>query len=561
MFTMQKLPRLAINVCVWLGCISLLAANSALAHFPWLIRTEDGKAAYFFGENVADRTYHLPETIAKAEVRLLSSVAEPTKLQLVAVDEDSLVGLVSKDEIPADAQLCSQVTFGIYHGARLDYYTQHQAGKLPTNREAYQPIPSPLRLKAELVETQTGVDAYVSWDGKPVADAEVKLCSADGSEQGAATTDAAGKVSFDDKQIQAGLNGIVVGYTLAEQAGTLDNKAYTSEAHYLTSTFNDPRSSQTEPAAFTPQSGKQTPPAELPFAITSFGAARLGDAIYVYGGHIGQAHSYSTAEQSNQLLKLDLSNPATAWEKVAEGERLQGLALVAHGNQLITIGGFTALNAEGEPHNLHSQAAVRAFDVSSGSWQDLPGLPSGRSSHDAAILGDTIYVVGGWDMDGVKETQWHSTALALDLSQADPQWQSLATPPFIRRALVVVAHAGKVYAIGGMDEEGGPTREVAVFDPKTSLWTEGPKLVGEEDMEGFGASAWSIDGKLVATTYSGNIQQLNAAGTQWNVVGQTKDARFFNRLLPFGPQALISVGGANMERHEKYVAPELIELK
>lgn len=557
---MQNSTKLAIKVCAWLGCISLLAANSALAHFPWLVRTEDGKAAYFFGDNVADRTYHLPETIAKAEVQLVSGGAEPTQLRLIAVDEDSLVGLVSEDEIPADAQLCSQVTFGIYHGARLDYYTQHQAGKLPTSREAYQPNPCPLRLMAELVDTQTGVDAYISWDGKPLADAEVKLCSADGSEQGEATTDAAGKVSFDDKQIQDGLNGIVVGYTLAEQAGTLDNKAYTSEAHYLTSTFNDPRGSQTEQSTSAPQSDKHTL-AELPFAITSFGAARLGDAIYVYGGHIGQAHSYSTAEQSNQLLKLDISNPSAAWEKVTEGERLQGLALVAHGNRLITIGGFTALNAEGEPHNLHSQAAVRAFDVTSGSWQDLAGLPNGRSSHDAAILGDTIYVVGGWDMDGVKETQWHSTALALDLSQADPQWQELATPPFTRRALVVVAHAGKIYAIGGMDQEGGPTREVAVFDPKTSAWTEGPMLVGEEDMEGFGAAAWSIDGKLVATTYSGKIQQLNSAGTQWNVVGQTKDARFFNRLLPFSPQALISVGGANMERHEKYVAPELIELK
>src|SRR5690606_5065117 len=133
-----------------LGCVSLLAANSALAHFPWLVRTEDGKAAYFFGENVADRTYHLPDSIAKAEVQLLTNSDEPSKLQLIAVDEDSLVGLVSKDSIPADAQLCSQVTFGIYHGARLEYYTQHQAGKLPASREAYQHAKQSLRFSVEL---------------------------------------------------------------------------------------------------------------------------------------------------------------------------------------------------------------------------------------------------------------------------------------------------------------------------------------------------------------------------------------------------------------------------
>lgn len=558
---MQQSIQLASKAFALFGCVSLLAANSALAHFPWLVRTEDGKAAYFFGENVADRTYHLPDSIAKAEVQLLSNGAEPAKLQLIAVDQDSLVGLVSKDKIPADAQLCSQVTFGIYHGARLDYYTQHQAGKLPTSRKAYQDSKRFLRLNMELIDTHSGIDAYVSWDGKPLADAQVTLHSADGSEQGQATTDAAGKVSFDDEQIQAGLNGILVGYNVADKAGTLDKKAYTSEAHYLTSTFNNPQGNPAKQSSATPQAGDPTALPELPFAITSFGAARSGDAIYVYGGHVGQAHSYSTAEQSNQLLKLDLSAPSATWEKIAEGERLQGLALVAHGNKLITIGGFTALNAEDEPHNLHSQTAVRAYDIASSSWQDLPGLPSGRSSHDAAIIGNTIYVVGGWDMDGVKETQWHATALALDLSQADPQWQEIAAPPFHRRALAAVAHAGKIYAIGGMNEEGGPTREVAIFNPKTNAWSEGPELVGEKGMEGFGASAWSIEGKLIATSYSGKIQQLNPAGTQWSVVGQTKDARFFNRLLPFSQHALISIGGANMEQDEKYLAPELIQVQ
>ncbi len=558
---MQKSIQATIKSCVWLGSLCLLASSTAVAHFPWLVRTEDGKAAYFFGENLADRTYHLPESIAKAEVQLLAQGQAPAPLQLVAVDTDSLVGLVSKDKVPADAQLCSQVTFGVYHGARLDYYTQHHAGKLPQGRGADQAKEHTLRLSAELVATPTGVDAYVSWDGKPLADAEVKLHSADGSAQGQATTDASGKASFEHKQIHEGLNGILVGHTLADKPGTVHDQAYSSEAHYLTSTFNGPQSSSTDPSATDKQSGKQIALAELPFAITSFGAARLGDAIYVYGGHIGEAHSYSTAEQSNQLLKLDLSSPSTAWDKVAEGERLQGLALVADGKQLIVIGGFTALNDEGEPHDLHSQAAVRALDIATNQWKELASLPSGRSSHDAAILDDTIYVIGGWDMDGVKETLWHTTALALDLSQSDPQWQEIAAPPFQRRALAVVAHAGKIYAIGGMNQEGGPTREVAVFDPQMHAWSEGPELVGEEDMEGFGASAWSIDGKLVATTYSGKIQQLNAAGTQWEVVGQTKDARFFNRLLPFSSHALISIGGANMEQHQKYLAPELVEVK
>ena len=67
---------------------------------------------------------------------------------------------------------------------------------------------------------------------------------------------------------------------------------------------------------------------DLPQAITSFGAAVLGDTVYVYGGHHGHAHHYSQSGQSGDLLRLSLKNPTT-WELVATGPKLQGLAMVA----------------------------------------------------------------------------------------------------------------------------------------------------------------------------------------------------------------------------------------
>lgn len=546
------------------GCASSLWVNSASAHFPWLIRNEDGKAAYFFGENPADRTYKLPDSIAKAKITSWTQGAEPQQLKLKSVDEEKFVGMLSEQEFPADSLFSSQVTFGIYHGSRLDYYTLHHGGKLPTSRSEYDHTSSALKdatlkLTAQLVDTDAGVDVFVLWEGKPLADVDVQLFCSEGHEEGSAKTDAAGKVSFNDKQVEAGLNGIIVGHTVKSLAGEIDGQAYDSGSHYLTVTFVDPEDfSQAQPK---PQhsSSSQTRFADLPFAITSFGAARINDAIYVYGGHTGDAHSYSTEGQSNQLLQLDLNNPSSHWKKIAEGERLQGLALVAHGRRLISIGGFTALNAPGAEHDLHSQSAVRAFDTSIGQWSDLPSLPAGRSSHDAAILGDTIYVVGGWNMDGKVETQWHSSALSLDLSYPQPKWTALPAPGFERRALAVVAHAGKIYAIGGMDHE-GPTRNVSIYDPGSQTWSEGPALVGEKNMDGFGASGWSTGGQLIVTTYAGDIQRLAADGSSWKVCGKTQDARFFHRLLPLSEDTLVSVGGANMEEG-KFLEPEMVSAR
>ena len=298
----------------------------------------------------------------------------------------------------------------------------------------------------------------------------------------------------------------------------------------------------------------------LPFAITSFGAARVGNTAYVYGGHTGDAHSYSTEEQSNQLLSLNVTDPKATWTEVATGERLQGLAMVPHGTNVVLIGGFQAKNAPGEEHNLHSVSDVRAFDTVSKTWSDLPSLPSGRSSHDAAMIHDTIYVIGGWKMNGDEETEWQTSALALNLSDKNPEWKEIATPPFERRALATVAHQGLLYVIGGMNKAGGPTREVQVYDPKTNSWSTGPELNGESGMAGFGAASWSVGGKLLVSTYEGKVLQLSNDGQSWQELGDTQDSRFFHRLVPLNATSVLAVGGANMESG-KFLELEVLSVR
>ena len=141
--------------------------------------------------------------------------------------------------------------------------------------------------------------------------------------------------------------------------------------------------------------------------------------------------------------------------------------MVPYGSDVIRIGGFTAKNKEGEDHDLWSQANVDCFDPATGKWTAMAPLPEPRSSFDAAVLGDTIYVVGGWSMQGDSDSKWHTTAYALDLSAEEPQWKALPKPPFVRRALSLAAFEGKIYAIGGMQQKGGPTTRTDIFDVET----------------------------------------------------------------------------------------------
>ncbi|MEZ6107371.1 MAG: hypothetical protein R3B96_14940 [Pirellulaceae bacterium] len=95
----------------------------------------------------------------------------------------------------------------------------------------------------------------------------------------------------------------------------------------------------TEPATAT-----ELPP--LPQVVTSFGAAMVDGSLYVYGGHIGEAHEYMAGDQEKVLRRLDIArfeeDGSATWETLAESTPLQGLALVPHGNGVIRIGGFNA---------------------------------------------------------------------------------------------------------------------------------------------------------------------------------------------------------------------------
>lgn len=281
----------------------------------------------------------------------------------------------------------------------------------------------------------------------------------------------------------------------------------------------------------------------LPEGITSFGAAAIGDQLYLYGGHTGPAHTYSTADQSGELLTLDLKEDS-AWKELEGGPKLQGLALVAHGDTLYRLGGFTAKNAEGEDHDLHSQAGVAAYDPETNRWEELTPMPEPRSSFDATVLGDRVYIAGGWSMQGEAGGQWHNKIWSADLTKRPLKWEREADAPFQRRAFALAAHQGKVYLIGGMTPE-GTTRRVDVYDPATEKWTAGPELIGERSIDGFGADAVATEDGLFVSSLSGVVQRLEEDGSRWTTVAQLEAPRFFHVMIP-AHEGLMLVGGANM---------------
>jgi hypothetical protein len=164
------------------------------------------------------------------------------------------------------------------------------------------------------------------------------------------------------------------------------------------------------------------------------------------------------------------------------------------------------------------------------------------------VIGDRLYVVGGWALAGSPPGDWTHDRVVYDFADPHSGWQTIETPPFKRRALAAGHCDGKLFVLGGIDAEGEVTQRVDVFDPQSGTWSEGPDLPGE-GIAGFGVSAWNLDGRLYASGIQGIVWRLNEDGSAWEEAARMGRKRFFHQLVSAGDGGLLAVGGASHEGH------------
>lgn len=278
----------------------------------------------------------------------------------------------------------------------------------------------------------------------------------------------------------------------------------------------------------------------LPEPTSSFGAVALDGWLYVYGGHVVPTHSYSTESGSGRFHRLRLGG-GTAWEALPGGPKLQGMNLAAHGQYVYRVGGMEARNTPGAKPDLHSVAEVARFDPPSQNWDRLPPLPEGRSSHDVVAVGNRLYVVGGWNMQGGSRSEWAETVATIDLAQAAPAWSTIAQP-FKRRALVAATLDARVYVIGGIDHTDKVQLTVNVLDTTTATWSEGPPLP-KGAINGFSPAAAVHAGRLYVSVGDGGLHRLSSDGASWEPVSKGTP-RIVHRMVVDGDRLLI-LGGAS----------------
>jgi hypothetical protein len=295
----------------------------------------------------------------------------------------------------------------------------------------------------------------------------------------------------------------------------------------------------------------------LPNAITSFGAVKVDNHIYVHGGHTGDAHVYSKDNHSDKFIRINLKYP-DRWEELPINKPMQGFGMTAYDGKIYFSGGSQANNSKEEKSNLSSLDDFLVFNPAENTWSELPSLPSPRSSHQMVNKDGILYVIGGWNMQDGKGVGWHSNGLYVNLKKTPLSWKKLPETKWAVRANSAAIVNDKLFVVGGLDRN-GTTNAVRGLDLKTFEWKQFPDLPSSNMMKGFGSVACNLDESLVVGSFSYHPKIFVESNSTWvSSKSKIRDKRFFHRILSLEKGKILLLGGSNWENHLK--SCEIIDL-
>jgi len=188
--------------------------------------------------------------------------------------------------------------------------------------------------------------------------------------------------------------------------------------------------------------------ADAPMARGAATAQAIGGKIYVAGGGIAEPSALDALTVYDPALDqwATLSPMPTAREHVAS---------CVLGGRLVVIGGWR--------DDKTVAPAVEAYDPAADAWTHLADLSTARGGLGAAVLGGTCYAVGGEEWSGPDPGTF---ADVQGLPSLDGSWSSFAPLVHARHGIGVAVVGGSLYVVGGGPSRGNSyTNEVDLFSP------------------------------------------------------------------------------------------------
>lgn len=252
---------------------------------------------------------------------------------------------------------------------------------------------------------------------------------------------------------------------------------------------------------FDAETGKWIEGPTLPVAMHHPNVAAASGTVFVLGGLAGWP--WRALPNTYRLSGPGVGRYAT-WDRVADMPApARGSAAVGvRGDHLVFLAG--GLSGMGR-----AQAAVSRYDPARGTWSvgaagaALPPLPEARDHGGGAVVGSTLYVVGGRNGS---PTAFEPRTWALDVSGAPAadgnatagrgaKWTQRASVQTPRGGVAVAAVGSRIFVFGGEGNKAsrkGVFPNVEAYDTEKNVWEK----VGTMQNPRHGNAAVAVGNKI-----------------------------------------------------------------
>ena len=160
----------------------------------------------------------------------------------------------------------------------------------------------------------------------------------------------------------------------------------------------------------------------------------------------------------NTLLVLLISAGSflsiTWTNKAAMPQALAGCGCAVVGDTIYVIGGRDSTG--------NRYATNYIYMPETDSWSTRASMPTPRAHLGAAYVNGKIYAIGGWTGS--------TTGACEEYDPVGNTWQTRAGMPTPRYTLAIAVVAGKIYVFGGMNSSGQIFNTVEEYDPVGNTW-------------------------------------------------------------------------------------------
>jgi hypothetical protein len=142
------------------------------------------------------------------------------------------------------------------------------------------------------------------------------------------------------------------------------------------------------------------------------------------------------------------------------------------GDRIFVVGGFASSGSAG------AAAEVQVYSPPADTWGFGAKMPVGLHHPNVAASGGKLYVLGGCDHGNARSgtSPWRGSRHAFAYDPAADSWRALNPLPRSSAAGALVPWGGKLYLIGGVDTDGVVLDLVQEYDPVAETWRERARM-------------------------------------------------------------------------------------